>query len=268
MRNRVVTAWAAAIEFIVSEVRHLVVWRFGNSLCLESGRSIPAPSVRIDGIDREDAGLTSSPVATDKEGLTMTQVVCDISVSADGYAAGPGQTRELPFGIIEHNRLHDWMFEAQAENQAEVDAITNAGAFIMGRNMFGPDRGEWDPMWKGWWGDEPPYHAPVFVLAHRGRADLEMEGGTTFHFVTDGIHSALERARTAAGQEKVAIAGGANTINQYLAAGLIDELRMHITPSLIGEGERLFAGVPPMALEQVSARATSLVTHIVYRPVW
>lgn len=197
----------------------------------------------------------------------MGIVTCDISVSADGYAAGPGQTRESPFGSIEHNRLHDWMFEAGAENQAEVDAITDAGAFIMGRNMFGPDRGEWDLDWKGWWGEEPPYHAPVFVLAHREREDLPMMGGTTFRFVTDGIHSALEQARAAADERNVAIAGGANTINQYLSAGLIDELRVHITPSIIGSGERLFDGVRPMELEQVSARGTSLVTHIVYRPV-
>ncbi|MGQ0848600.1 MAG: dihydrofolate reductase family protein [Actinomycetota bacterium] len=197
----------------------------------------------------------------------MSLVTCDISVSADGFAAGPDQTREQPFGTIEHDHLHDWMFEAEAENQPEVDAITDAGAFIMGRNMFGPDRGEWDLNWKGWWGEDPPYHAPVFVLAHRDRSDLPMAGGTTFKFVTDGIRSALGQARDAAGDRNVSIAGGANTINQYLSAGLIDELRLHITPSIIGTGERLFDGVTPMELEQVSARGTSLVTHIVYRPV-
>jgi dihydrofolate reductase len=194
-------------------------------------------------------------------------ITSDISVSVDGFAAGPGQTREMPFGRIEHDRLHDWMFQATAENQAEVNAITDAGAFIMGRNMFGPDRGEWDLDWKGWWGEEPPYHAPVFVLAHREREDLPMAGGTTFKFVTNGIHSALEQAREAAGDSNVAIAGGVNTINQYLSAGLVDELRVHITPSIIGSGERLFDGVEPMELEQVSARGTSLVTHIVYRPM-
>jgi dihydrofolate reductase len=196
----------------------------------------------------------------------MSMVVCDISISVDGFAAGPGQTRDQPFGTIEHNRLHDWAFKAGDENQAEVEAITDAGAFIMGRNMFGPDRGDWDLEWKGWWGDDPPYHAPVFVLAHRERDDLPMEGGTVFHFVTDGIGTALERALAAAGERNVAIAGGANTINQFLAAGLIDELRLHITPTVIGNGERLFDGVPPMAFEQVSSRGTSLVTHLVYRP--
>lgn len=197
----------------------------------------------------------------------MTQVVCDISVSADGFAAGPGQTLEQPFGTIEHNQLHDWMFRYGAENEAEVDAITDAGAFIMGRNMFGPDRGAWDLAWKGWWGDDPPYHAPVFVLAHREREDIPMEGGTTFRFITQGIHVALEQARRAAGERNVAVAGGVNTINQFLSAGLIDELRVHITPTIFGQGERLFDAVPPMAFEQVSGRASSLVTHIVYRPV-
>lgn len=208
----------------------------------------------------------------------MPNVTCDISVSMDGYAAGPGQTLEQPFGIIEHDRLHDWMFEnpddpetsvfgTNTENQSEIDAIVDAGAFIMGRNMFGPDRGEWDLSWKGWWGDEPPYHAPVFVLAHRERGDLPMEGGTTFHFVTDGIHRALDEARAAAGDRNVAISGGPGTINQFLVAGLIDELRVHITPTIIGGGERLFEGVPPMAFEQVSARGATAVTHIVYQAV-
>lgn len=196
----------------------------------------------------------------------MSLVVCDISVSMDGYAAGPGQTRELPFGTIAHDHLHDWMFERRDENEAEVAAILDSGAFIMGRKMFGPDRGEWDLGWKGWWGDDPPYHAPVFVLAHRERDDVPMEGGTTFHFVTDGIHAALDRARAAAGDRAVSVMGGTATINQFLTAGLIDELRVHVTPTIIGAGERLFDGVPPQAFTQVSSRGTSLVTHIVYRP--
>jgi dihydrofolate reductase len=197
----------------------------------------------------------------------MSIVTSDISVSMDGFSAGVGQTRDLPFGTIAHDRLHDWMFERRDENEAEVAAILDAGAFIMGRNMFGPDRGRWDLDWRGWWGDDPPYHAPVFVLAHRERDDVPMDGGTTFHFVTGGIDEALARAREAAGDRNVAIAGGAATINQYLAAGLIDELRVHITPTIFGAGERLFDGVPPAAFEQVASRGTSLVTHIAYRPV-
>lgn len=197
----------------------------------------------------------------------MSNVVCDVAVSMDGYMAGPGQTRDLPFGRIEHNRLYDWMIEDGAENRDEFDAMLDAGAFIMGRNMFGPDRGEWDLDWSGWWGDEPLYHAPVFVLAHRERPDLAMAGGTTFHFVTAGLHSALERARAAAGDRDVVIVGGATTVNQFLAAGLVDEVRVHVTPTIIGAGHRLFDGVPPAAFEQVSSRGTSLVTHLAYRPV-
>jgi dihydrofolate reductase len=195
----------------------------------------------------------------------MGKVVCDISVSADGYAAGPNQRLEAPMGDIAENQLHKWMFTTGDEKQAEVDAIVDAGAFIMGRNMFSPYRGETDLDWKGWWGDEPPYHGPVFVLTHHPREPLPMEGGTTFHFVTDGVHSALERARAAAGDRNVAIAGGASTVNQFLAAGLLDELRLHIAPTVVGAGSRLFDGVPPLDLEPVSVRGTPLVTHITCR---
>ena len=195
----------------------------------------------------------------------MSRVTADVSVSADGYAAGPHQTLEKPFGDGPIDELHRWMFETPDENKAEVDAILAAGAFIMGRNMFGPSRGEWDLEWKGWWGDEPPYHGPVFVLTHHERDDLPMAGGTTFHFVTGGIHEALRRAQQAAGDRDVSIAGGAATLNQFLAAGLVDELRMHIAPVTLGAGERLFDGVPPRTLTQVSSRAASLATHIVYR---
>jgi dihydrofolate reductase len=198
----------------------------------------------------------------------MTRVVSDITVSMDGYATGVGQTREHPFGDVDENRLHAWMFDATyaAESADEVAAIVDAGAFIMGRNMFGPDRGDWDADWHGWWGAEPPYHGPVFVLAHRPRADVVMEGGTTFHFVTDGIHSALERARAAAGARNVAIAGGPTTLNQYLAAGLVDELRLHVTAAIIGAGGRVFEGVGPQEWERVSVRPATLVTHVTYRP--
>ena len=194
----------------------------------------------------------------------MSQVVCDISVSVDGYAAGPNQSLEKPFGDGPVDDLHAWMFETAEENEAEVSAITAAGAFVMGRNMFG-GRGEWDLDWTGWWGDDPPYHRPVFVLTHHPREPLVMQGGTTFTFVTEGVQSALEQARAAAGDRNVAIAGGAQTVNQFLAGGLIDELRLHIAPVTFGQGERLFDGVPAGQLQQVSARPASLVTHLVYR---
>ena len=197
----------------------------------------------------------------------MGIVYSDIAVSTDGFAAGPDQSEEAPLGAIDENWLHGWMFETYEENRAEVDAIVDSGATIMGRNMFGPVRGEWDREWRGWWGDEPPYHGPVFVLTHFAHEPIEMRGGTTFHFVTDGIHAALERARAAAGDRNISIAGGASTVNQYLAAGAIDELRLHVTPCILGAGERLFAGVEPQALERVSVRAASRVTHMTYRLV-
>ena len=195
----------------------------------------------------------------------MGLITCDVAVSADGFTAGPNQTEERPFGDGPVDDLTSWMFEAREENAAEVAAILEAGAYIMGRNMFGPVRGEWDRDWRGWWGDEPPYHAPVFVLTHHAHDPIEMDGGTTFHFVTDGIEAALERARAVAGDRRVSIAGGASTVNQYLAAGLIDELRTHVTPVVVGAGERLFEGVPAQIMQLVSARPTSRVTHITYR---
>ncbi|MDA3646913.1 dihydrofolate reductase family protein [Saccharopolyspora indica] len=194
-----------------------------------------------------------------------TKVVCDLAVSADGYTAGPGQTADKPFGDGPVDRLTSWMFQTPEENEAELAAVTAAGAYVMGRNMFGPGRGEWDLDWKGWWGDEPPYHAPVFVLTHHPREPLVMGGGTTFTFVTEGIHAALKQAKEAAGDRDVAIAGGAATVNQYLREGLIDELRTHVAPVVLGAGERLFDGVPSQHLEIVSARPASLVTHITYR---
>ncbi|MFF6880761.1 MULTISPECIES: dihydrofolate reductase family protein [unclassified Streptomyces] len=196
-------------------------------------------------------------------------VVCDITISADGYSAGLGQTQERPFGDDggdgSGEALHAWMFDTPDENRAEIDRLNTAGAFIMGRNMFGPVRGAWDRPWNGWWGADPPFHAPVFVLTHHTREPQPMEGGTTYHFVTDGIASALDRARAAAGGGDVTVLGGATTINQYLAAGLIEELRLHIAPLTLGAGTRLFEGVPPLRLEQVTSRAASRVTHVTYR---
>ncbi|MBA2336448.1 MAG: dihydrofolate reductase family protein [Acidimicrobiia bacterium] len=197
----------------------------------------------------------------------MSKVVCNISISADGFSAGNNQTEERPFGEANESILHSWMFDTPEENQAELDTMTDAKAFIMGRNMFGPIRSEWSGDWKGWWGPEPPFHAPVFVLTHYQREPLVMDGGTTFHFVTDGIEAAMEQARAVPGDANIAIAGGASTVNQYLAAGLLDELRLHITPFTLGAGTRIFDGVPPLTLEQISSRAATQVTHVAYRVV-
>ena len=197
----------------------------------------------------------------------MQPVVATMSISLDGIGAGENQTEERPFGDVPTRALHRWMFDTPDENRAEIDAIVSAGAYIMGRNMFGPVRGEWDRDWRGWWGPDPPYHAPVFVLTHYPRAPLEMEGGTTFHFVTDGIESALERARDAAGDRSIHVAGAVRTTREYLAAGLVDELMLQISPFLLGEGLRLFEGVERHELELIESRGASLVTHARYRVV-
>ncbi|MEU8614424.1 dihydrofolate reductase family protein [Actinoplanes sp. NPDC048791] len=194
----------------------------------------------------------------------MAYVTSDPAVSADGFVAGPGQSRQDPIGEG-GEQLHRWMFDTPDENTAELAAITAADAFIMGRNMFGPGRGDWDPDWRGWWGEDPPYHKPVFVLTHHPRADLVMQGGTTFSFVTGGLQEAFARAREASGDGRISVAGGASTINQALAAGILDELRLHIAPVVLGRGERLFDGIPPVRLEQLSGRSASLVTHLTYR---
>jgi dihydrofolate reductase len=197
----------------------------------------------------------------------MGRVTSDMAISVDGYAAGTDQRADEPFGDGPRGRLHRWMFEQPEQNAAQIERITAAGAYIMGRNMFSPGRGGWDLDWAGWWGEDPPYHAPVFVLTHHEREPVVMKGGTTFTFVTDGIDAALARARAAAGDKDVAIAGGAATVNQYLAAGHIDELRLHVAPLILGAGERLLAGVLDVDLEQVSAVQTDLVTHLTYRVV-
>jgi dihydrofolate reductase len=194
----------------------------------------------------------------------MTRVTCDIGVSTDDFAAGPRQSLQNPLGEGAE-RLHRWMLEQPDENAAEIAAILEAGAYIMGRNMFAPGRGDWDLEWRGWWGEEPPYHAPVFVLTHHPREPLVMEGGTTFTFVTGGIESALTQARAAAGEKTVAIAGGASTVRQYLAAGLLDELRLHIAPVTLGEGEPLLAGLEHLELEEIGSRENELVRHVTYR---
>ncbi|MDP3949260.1 dihydrofolate reductase family protein [Microbacterium sp.] len=196
----------------------------------------------------------------------MSFVFSDITISIDGFASGLGQTAEKPFGDSPAQELHRWMFEDAEENAAEIKAVAAADAFVMGRNMFGPDRGEFDLHWMGWWGPNPPYHGPVFVLSHHKREPLAMEGGTTFTFVNDGIEAALEQATAAAGADgRVSIAGGAATVNQYLKAGLINELRTHIAPVILGAGERLLLDVPARTVSIVSARGSALATHISYR---
>jgi dihydrofolate reductase len=190
----------------------------------------------------------------------MTTITADIAISLDCYAAGPDQSEDLPFGEGVDGRLHTWMFDHADENRAEIDGVVNAGAYIMGRNMFGP--GDWDLGWKGWWGPWPPNHAPVFVLTHHHREPLEMDGGTTFTFVTDGPGSALAQARRAAGDERVAIAGGSATLNQYLSLGAIDGLRLYFVPITLGAGERVFGG---LTFDIDRIRPTGHVVHVTLR---
>jgi dihydrofolate reductase len=212
----------------------------------------------------------------------MSKLRCDISVSLDGFVAGPNQSEENPLGEG-GERLHDWVVglaawrEAHGYESGEVnesariveEARAKVGAGVMGRNMFGPPGGgAWgDGQWRGWWGDDPPYHYPVFIVTHHARDPVEMEGGTTFHFVTDGIKSALEQAREAALGKDVMLWGGADVVNQYLAAGLLDELELHVVPVLLGGGARLFAGLgdAEVQLEQVRAVEAPGVTHLKYR---
>lgn len=194
-------------------------------------------------------------------------VTSGLTITLDGFAAGINQSFEKPFGEnFDADLLDTWMFTEpeKFKHTKEIDAILDAGAFIMGSNMFGPADKRRTPEWKGWWGDNPPYHAPVFVLSHKEREPIEMNGGTTFFFVTDGIESALAQVKKAAGERNVKIMGGAQTVNQYLAAGLIDELWLHIAPVTIGEGSRLFDGVPHLKLEPLEISGTAVVTHIRY----
>jgi dihydrofolate reductase len=198
----------------------------------------------------------------------MGKVTAGITMSVDGFVAGPNQRLESPFGDIDENILHRWMFDNsdKPDRKSEMlNYLVDAGAFIMGSNMFVPKEKYADPDWKGWWGDNPPYHAPVFVLTHTPRKPIPLEGGTTFNFITDGIEAALKQAKDAAGDRKIHIAGGANTVNQYLAAGVIDELWLHIAPTTIGSGSRLFEGIPSLKLEPLEATTTKLASHIRFK---
>jgi dihydrofolate reductase len=212
--------------------------------------------------------------------MVMTKVrVAGFSLSIDGFGAGPDQSLNDPLGK-RGMELHQWLFgtkmframigEGGGSDGIDGDFATRSmngfGAFILGRNMFGPVRGDWpDESWKGWWGDDPPYHAPTFILTHYPRAPIVMEGGTTFHFVTNGIVSALKEAKAVAGGKDVKIGGGISTVRQYLMAGLIDEMHLAIAPVVLGAGEAMFAGLDLLALGfHVTERATSeFATHIV-----
>jgi dihydrofolate reductase len=214
----------------------------------------------------------------------MSKLRCHISISLDGFVAGPKQSEENPLGEG-GERLHEWAFslaawrelhglqggEVNESGRIVKESRENIGAGVMGRNMFGPVSGRpWgDEQWMGWWGDDPPYHYPVFILTHHPRDPVEMQGGTTFHFVTDGIKSALEQATDAANGKDVMLWGGAQVVNQYLAAGLLNELELHLVPVLLGDGARLFDGVgaAEVQLEQVRAVEAPGVTHLKYTVV-
>jgi dihydrofolate reductase len=206
--------------------------------------------------------------------------VASFSISLDGFGAGPGQSLENPLGFG-GAQLHAWAFPTRTfrrtvfgsdggtaglDDDFVARGFENVGAWILGRNMFGPVRGPWpDESWRGWWGEDPPYHVPVFVLTHHARPPLVMQGGTTFHFVTGGIREALERAREAAREEDVRLGGGADTIRQYLREGLVDELHLAITPVLLGAGERLFGDLDLRALGYACTRqvASDHATHVI-----
>jgi dihydrofolate reductase len=212
----------------------------------------------------------------------MGKVKFDVSVSLDGYLAGPNPRFEEPLGDG-GERLHEWMLQTAGFKEAHGggagttgpdddiarEASDNTGAYLMGRQMFGGGDAEWDESWKGWWGDDPPFRVPVFVLTHHPREPVPMEGGTTFHFVTDGIESALDQAQAAAGDKDVQIAGGANVVQQYLRAGVVDEFQVHVAPVFLGGGVALFEGLGnrEIQLEVVRAVESPLVTHLKYRVV-
>jgi dihydrofolate reductase len=216
----------------------------------------------------------------DKENALVPKLrVHAFGVSLDSYGAGPDQDLANPLGVG-GAKLHEWFFPTRTFQQmfgkergtTGIDddfaarGFADVGAWILGRNMFGPVRGPWpDDTWKGWWGDNPPYHCDVFVLTHHPRASFSMDGGTTFHFVTDGIHAALERARAAAGGKDVRVGGGAATIRQYLQAKLIDEMHIAVSPVLLGSGESVFAGIdmPKLGYEVVEHIASEKATHVV-----
>jgi dihydrofolate reductase len=208
--------------------------------------------------------------------MSKVRVMC-IAQSLDGFGAGPDQSLENPLGV-NGPRIFEWFFptrtfrkmhadgdgETGVDNAMAAASFDNMGAWILGRNMFGPVRGPWpDESWRGWWGDEPPYHVPTFVLTHHARPPLVMKGGTTFHFVTGGIHEALERAREAAGARDVRIGGGMSTIRQYLEAGLVDDMHIGMRPVLLGRGEPLMRALdlPALGYECTKSVAGERAAH-------
>jgi dihydrofolate reductase len=205
--------------------------------------------------------------------------VAGFALSIDGFGAGPRQSLDDPLGVGGPS-LMQWVFPTRTFQQMHgagggdtgtdddfaARGFANVGAWILGRNMFGPVRGSWpDDSWKGWWGDEPPYHVPVFVLTHHARDPIEMQGGTTFHFITDGIHAALDAAKKAAGDRDVRIGGGVDTVRQYLQAGLVDEVHLALSPTVLGQGEALLPGIDLASLgfKCTEHAASALAMHVV-----
>ena len=200
----------------------------------------------------------------------MPKVTAHVAISLDGFIAGPDQTFEAPLGVggLELHRWHFGEPDNEADRVATERILAPRGAYVMGRNMYGPVRGEWDSfgdgeMWRGWWGDEPPYHCPVFVLTHHPHDPIEMDGGTTFHFVTS-FDEAMAKAFEAAGDETVTIAGGASAIRQGFAAGLIDEIQLSHVGVVLGGGESIFAGLDQVRLDPIEVHASPKATHVVY----
>ncbi|GAA3598657.1 dihydrofolate reductase family protein [Kineosporia mesophila] len=197
----------------------------------------------------------------------MPPITAHLSISLDGFVAGPDQSQDNPLGVggIEVHRWRIGELANDADRRMNDRLMAPRGAYVMGRNMFGPVRGEWDDSdWRGWWGDEPPYHAPVFVLTHYPHAPIEMKGGTTFYFVGD-FDEAIKQAVTAAGNDTVTIAGGSSAVRQGLQRGIVDEIMLSTAPVLLGSGERLFDGITDLKAEPIDVAASPLATHVVYR---
>lgn len=241
--------------------------RFVQCACFRSvvrGSSLAVRRSRRRGRCRRSRRLDSHP------DFMPRLIVHSYTISLDGFGAGPNQSLAAPMGEGT-SQLHDWLASTRFfhkmigvdggstgyDNEVADASMANIGAFILGRNMFGPVRGPWpDESWRGWWGENPPYHTPTFVLTNHARAPLTMDGGTVFHFVTDGIRAALDRARTAAGEKDIRLLGGASTIRQYLEAGLVDEMHIAVSPCMLGAGEPLFAGLD---LPRLGYRVTKTV---------